>query len=82
MAEIQVERKPQSRTGLVVAMLLLVAVLGAGWYFMMGPGAVPVGVDDGPDIQQPAPGSSPYSLPPPTPPGPTAGPEMAPQDGP
>ena len=40
MAEIQVERtKKSGATGWVIIVLVLVALLGAGWYFMMGPGA-------------------------------------------
>jgi hypothetical protein len=40
MAEIQVERtKKSSATGWTIIVLVLVALLGAGWYFAMGPGA-------------------------------------------
>jgi len=40
MAEIQVERtKKSSATGWAIILVVLVAVLGAGWYFTLGPGA-------------------------------------------
>ena len=40
MAEIQVERrKKSSATGWAIILLILVALVGAGWYFTMGPGA-------------------------------------------
>ena len=63
MAEIQVERKPRSHAGLLLGLLLLVAVLGAGWYFTMGPGVGTSPLDDGPDVQEP-PASMPYTPPP------------------
>jgi hypothetical protein len=54
MAEIQVERKPKSHAGWLLGLLLLIAVLGAGWYFTMGPGAGTGPLDDGPDLEPPA----------------------------
>jgi hypothetical protein len=39
MAEIQVERTKKSSAKGWVILIVLVALLGAGWYFMMGPGA-------------------------------------------
>ena len=54
MAEIQVERKPRSHAGWLLGLLLLVAVLGAGWYFTMGPGAGTVQMNEEPDMQPPA----------------------------
>ena len=66
MAEIQVERKPRSHAGLILGLLLLVAVLGAGWYFTMGPGAGTMDAD-GPDVVEEAPASSPSAPPPPPP---------------
>lgn len=40
MAEIQVERtRTRSATGWAILVGVLVALLGAGWYFVMGPGA-------------------------------------------
>lgn len=54
MAEIQVERKrSRAGAGWAVGLLLLVALLGAGWYFTMGPGAGTT-IGDDPDIQSPA----------------------------
>jgi hypothetical protein len=76
MAEIQVERKPQHRTGWLVGLLLLVAVLGAGWYFMMGPGVGTIPLNEEPDVQEP-PASMPYTPPPPQ----TQPPVTAPQPG-
>ena len=54
MAEIQVERKPKSHAGWLLGLLLLIAVLGAGWYFTMGPGAGAGTVDEGADTEPPA----------------------------
>ena len=59
MAEIQVERrKTNSATGWVVILVVLVALLGAGWYFMMGPGAS-TGADIAPTNGAPAPAPTP-----------------------
>jgi hypothetical protein len=54
MAEIQVERKPRSHAGWLLGLLLLIAVLGAGWYFTMGPGAGTGTLDEGTDLEPPA----------------------------
>ena len=60
MAEIQVERtKKSSATARVIIFLVIVALLGAGWFFMMGPGA-----GQGADMTTPA-VSEPQSPPPP-----------------
>ena len=40
MAEIQVERRSSSSAkGWAIILLVLVALLGAGWFYTMGPGA-------------------------------------------
>jgi len=64
MAEIQVERTKKSRTtGWVVLFVVLVALLGAGWYFTMGPGAT-----TRPDLPGVAPAEAPAVPSPTTPP--------------
>ena len=72
MAEIQVERtRKSSAAGWAIIVLVLVAVLGAGWYFMMGPG-----VTTRPDM----PGT--VETNPQSPAAPTAGPEGSVQPNP
>jgi hypothetical protein len=39
MAEIQVERRKRSGMGRAIIALVVVVLLGAGWFFTMGPGA-------------------------------------------
>ena len=41
MAEIQIERKKKGVGGWVLGVLFLLVLLGAGWYYMMGPGTMP-----------------------------------------
>ena len=56
MAEIQVERtKKGAGAGWLVGLLLLAVLVGAGWYFTMGPGRETSGVDLTPAGAQPAP---------------------------
>jgi hypothetical protein len=58
MAEIQVERrKKSSATGWAIIVIVLVALLGAGWYFTMGPGATTQ--PDLPGVEQVPPGTPP-----------------------
>ena len=79
MAEIQVERKPRSHAGWVLGLLLLVAVLGAGWYFTMGPGAGTLDRDQGADMTPPA--SMPGTQAPPPAPAPSPMPGTTPAPG-
>lgn len=59
MAEIQVERRrTSSATGWTIIVLVLVALLGAGWYFTMGPGASPQA-----DMEELRPGGPATSIP-------------------
>lgn len=59
MAEIQVERRrTSSATGWTIIVLVLVALLGAGWYFTMGPGA-----STGADMEELRPGGAAGSTP-------------------
>jgi hypothetical protein len=72
MAEIQVERtKKSSATAWAIILVVLVAVLGAGWYFTMGPGVTPdlPGAEQAPGTA-PTPGSGAEGAPAPTPPAP------------
>jgi hypothetical protein len=84
MAEIQVERKPKSGAGWLLGLLLLIAVLGAGWYFTMGPGAGTGPLDEGPDLAPPAsmPGRQAPAQTPPAPGTPATGTAPAPQRAP
>ena len=78
MAEIQVERKPRSHAAWLLGLLLLVVLLGAGWYIATGPG-VGATLDRGADVEEP-PASMPYTPPPPPAPAPQPdGAEPAPQ---
>ncbi|HET9453243.1 MAG TPA: hypothetical protein VFO66_03070 [Gemmatimonadaceae bacterium] len=43
MAEIRVAPQRRSRAGLVVALIVVVAVAVAAWYFLAGPGQAAVG---------------------------------------
>jgi hypothetical protein len=60
MVEIQVERTSSSATkAWAIIALVLVALLGAGWYFTMGPGAttrpdLPGAMPSGPSPEPPA----------------------------
>lgn len=66
MAEIQVERRrTSSATGWAILIVVLVALLGAGWYFVLGPGAT-----TRPDLGTTTPGgttTTPYTNPSPVP---------------
>ena len=69
MAEIQVERrKKSSATGWAIILFVLVALLGAGWYFTMGPGAT-----TNPDLPAATPGAGSGAEGGPAPPPPTTG---------
>jgi hypothetical protein len=79
MAEIQVERKPRSHAGWLLGLLLLVVLLGAGWYIATGPGIGAARLEEGADVEEP-PASMPYLPPPPPAPAPQPdGAEPAPQ---
>ena len=74
MAEIQVERtKKSSATAWAIVLVVLVAMLGAGWYFTMGPGATTrpdlPGTEQAP-VTAPTPGSGAEGAPAPAPPAP------------
>lgn len=66
MAEIQIERRPRSNgAAWALGVLLVLILLGAGWYFGMGPGTAVLDRDDAVEPVPSAPQTAPDGMAPP-----------------